>query len=109
MNTILKGLVHLGTQSHDTSKKFGYWDKERNHGEVIALIHKQVSEALQAIYKGPTRSPKIPQFTALEESLADVIIRVMDFSNGAGLNVSAATVAKLKYNEKLAKLNASKL
>ncbi len=34
---------------HDTAREKGWWDKERNDGEMIALMHSELSEALEAL------------------------------------------------------------
>jgi len=58
----------------------GWWEGERNEGELIALMHSELSEALEAIRKGNPPDDKIPEFTGVEAELADVIIRIMDFA-----------------------------
>jgi len=37
---------------HANAKAKGFWDKERNDGEALALIHSEVSEALEALRRG---------------------------------------------------------
>jgi hypothetical protein len=41
INTIAKEI-------HEIAKAHGWWDEERSFGEVIALIHSEASEALEA-------------------------------------------------------------
>lgn len=45
------------------------------------------------------KSEKIPGFYALEEEMADVIIRVMDLAGALDLNLEEAIVAKLEHNK----------
>lgn len=40
LNTFLK-------EVHDNAMEHGWWDKERRYGEVISLLHSEVSEALE--------------------------------------------------------------
>jgi NTP pyrophosphatase (non-canonical NTP hydrolase) len=76
----------------------GWWNGPRNDGELIALMHSELSEALEAMRHGNPPSEKIPEFTGVEEELADVIIRIMDYSYSRGLRVSQAVVAKIAFN-----------
>ena len=51
---------------------------DRNDGEIIALIHEELSETLRAFRKGNPKSKKIPKFSEVEEELGDCIIRILD-------------------------------
>jgi NTP pyrophosphatase (non-canonical NTP hydrolase) len=77
----------------------GWWDGERNEGELIALMHSELSEALEAIRNGNPPDDKIPEFTGVEAELADVIIRIMDMAAAKGYRVGEAVVAKINYNK----------
>lgn len=90
----LDELCHL---SHAGSRAKGWWDDDRNDGEMIALIHSELSEALEALRK-PGPSEKIPEFTALEEEMADVLIRLGDYAEARGLRLTEAVQAKLAFN-----------
>lgn len=76
----------------------GWWEGERNMGELIALMHSELSEALEGIRHGNPPSDHIPTFSAVEEEFADVIIRIMDVSAQNKLKVAEALIAKLEYN-----------
>jgi NTP pyrophosphatase (non-canonical NTP hydrolase) len=77
----------------------GWWKGERNEGELIALMHSELSEALEAIRNGNPPDDKIPEFTGVEAELADVIIRIMDMAAAKGYRVGEAVVAKINYNK----------
>jgi NTP pyrophosphatase (non-canonical NTP hydrolase) len=86
---------------HQTARKKGFWatEGERSIGELIALCHSELSEALETVRHGNPPDDKIPEFSGLEAELADLIIRVIDMSGGLGLRLGEAIIAKVRYNE----------
>lgn len=84
---------------HETAISKGWWDGNREHGTLLALIHAEVSEALEAIRNHEPPSEKMPQFTQLEEELADIVIRVMDYAESRGIPLWEAILAKAEYNK----------
>ena len=76
-----------------------------NHGcsnmtdeRYIVLMHTELSEAIEALRIGNPKSEKIPEFSLVEEELADVLIRVLDYAKVRGYNVGGAMIAKARYN-----------
>lgn len=84
---------------HDNAINKGWWQENRKDGELIALIHSELSEALEALREGNPQSVKIPDFLHVEEELADAVIRIMDMAEARKYNLSGAIVAKMKFNE----------
>jgi len=83
----------LVRQAHDYAVRQGFWPDSRSHGEVVALIHSEVSELLEAI-----RAVPCPQEHIAEE-MADIMIRVADFAGYFGIDLEAAILRKMAHNE----------
>lgn len=67
-------------------------------GCKLALIHSEVSEALEAARKGMPASEKIPDIGNFEEELADAVIRCMDLARRMELDLGRAIVKKVAFN-----------
>jgi NTP pyrophosphatase (non-canonical NTP hydrolase) len=95
---------------HNSADK-GFWDKglKRNQPEMLCLMHSEISEALEGYRAGNPPSEKIPEYSSMEEELADTVIRIMDFASGFGLNVAGAVIAKMEYNAGRERMHGGKL
>lgn len=91
----IKAIAH---QAHDNAVAKGFWDPPPSTPTLIALMHSELSEALEADRKGNPASEKIPDFSSVEEELADLVIRVLDMSAAQGLRLGEAILAKMEYN-----------
>lgn len=65
--------------------------------EKIALIHSEVSEAIEG-YRKDLMDDKLPHRKAVEVELADAIIRIGDLAGFLKLDVAGAIIEKLAYN-----------
>lgn len=70
---------------------------QRNFGEVVALMHSELSEALEADRKG-LKDDKLPHRDGREVEFADCIIRILDTAAALGLDVAGAVIEKNRFN-----------
>ena len=72
----------LQREAHAIAKDHGWWDEERTFGDLIALVHSELSEALEA-YRvcGIVDCPhEHTEGAGVASELADVVIRVADMA-----------------------------
>lgn len=90
--------------AYDTAQQAGWYRDPktgepiaRNFGEVVALMHSELSEALEADRKG-LKDDKLPHRDGREVEFADCIIRILDTAAALGLDVAGALIEKNRYN-----------
>lgn len=94
-------IVEAGKQIHKTAVEKGWWDFDRNDLECIALMHSELSEAVEELRNGSEAMYEEngkPEGWLVE--LVDCFIRIMDFVGSKDM-ISEFEVAlnnKMYYN-----------
>jgi len=70
---------------------------KRNKGELLALIHSEISEALEGERKD-LMDDKLPHRKMAEVELVDALIRILDYAAGFGYDLQGAFDEKMAYN-----------
>ena len=93
---------------HKMAVDHSFWSfpegQERNKGEALALIHSELSEALE-----PVREETLGSFRSMDKhlshresvtvELADAVIRIIDFAEGFGYKeLPVVIMEKIRYN-----------
>jgi len=81
----------LCKEAYMTAKSKGWHDEPRETGTLLALVHAEVSEALEADRKGNAEN--------FAEELADVCIRIFDLCGSRGIDLEAAISKKMEFNK----------
>lgn len=76
----------------------GFWESD-NTGEKFALVHSEISEALEAD-RAQAMDDKLPARRGVEVELADAVIRILDFCAKHNLDLAGAILEKMEYNLK---------
>lgn len=92
----LSQLVHTANikwwQNIDTGEPI-----KRNKGELLALIHSEISECLEGERKD-LMDDKLPHRKMAEVELVDALIRIFDYAGGFGYDLQGAFEEKLLFN-----------
>jgi NTP pyrophosphatase (non-canonical NTP hydrolase) len=106
METIEKGVRVLQREVHTLAVEKGWWDDPRPIPELLALMHSEISEALEAYREAPSllaiktcfvREDGKPEGFASE--LADVVIRVLDAAESLGIDLGEVILQKHAFNQ----------
>jgi NTP pyrophosphatase (non-canonical NTP hydrolase) len=82
---------NLCKEAYLIAKSKGWHDEPREMGTILALIHSEVSEALEADRKGNNEN--------FAEELADVCIRIFDLCGSKEIDLETAISKKMEFNK----------
>lgn len=103
---ITRGIAYASEFFHAANIKWWQDPKtgeaiERNKGELIALMHSELSECLEAERKG-LMDQHLPHRKGAEVELADCLIRIFDYAGAYGYDLAGAIAEKNEYNARRA-------
>ena len=104
MNKNILGVNACAKDCHEAAVKGGWWhdaegrEKDRNIGELLCLIHSEISEAMEGARKG-LMDNHLKHKSMMEVELADAIIRIFDLAESKGFNLGQTIYEKLEYNK----------
>ena len=104
MDKNILGINGCAKDCHSAAVKGGWWHdndgvkKDRNVGELLCLIHSEISEAMEGARKG-LMDTHLKHRTMMEVELADSIIRIFDLAESRGFNLGQTIYEKLEYNK----------
>ena len=91
-------LTLLGDRIVANATRHGF-NLAQHEGISISLMHSELSECLEGYRDGNPASKHIPDFSAVEEELADAFIRILDHATARGHRLAGAVIAKMQFNE----------
>ncbi|HVE25403.1 MAG TPA: hypothetical protein VNC22_08370, partial [Sporichthya sp.] len=101
--TVDSGLEEIAAQIHKTAVEHGWWEAERNVGEVMMLMVSELSEAFEHYRNGRGLDEIFyhpdGKIDGVPVELGDCLIRILDFCHHHRIPLMGATIAKMRYNE----------
>ncbi|MEW6009294.1 MAG: nucleotide pyrophosphohydrolase [Candidatus Omnitrophota bacterium] len=77
---------------HRIAREKGFWDNERNRGEMLMLIVTELAEAMEAY--------RLSDKENFKEEIADTFIRLFDLCGGLKIDIEKEILKKMKKNKK---------
>jgi NTP pyrophosphatase (non-canonical NTP hydrolase) len=90
-----KTINELCLEAYNIAKINGWHEEKREFGTLIALMHSELSEALEAYRKDPEEV----MWQNITEELADVCIRIFNACGEYDLDLSSAIENKMNKNK----------
>ena len=117
IHTFTDSLTDMAKDIYHANKEKGFWDKERNTGEMLMLVVSELGEAMEALRKDKkaifidgidylnTDNFKSNIKDTFEDEVADSIIRLLDMCGGLGIDIQKHIDLKLNYNKSRERLH----
>lgn len=100
-------LNSLASDIYEANKAKGFWDKERNVGEMLMLVNTELSEALEA-HRKDLMDDHLPEYKGFDVEIGDAMIRLFDMAGGLNIDLDTVISKKLEYNANRPRLHGKK-
>lgn len=115
----MDNLNSFAREIHANAMAHGWWDEPRSFGEIIALCHSELSEALEEYRNGrpmvyyvcdghicddsacdacDTRTERVDKPEGVAVEMADCIIRILDWCGMEGVDIAEIIRIKHEFN-----------
>ncbi len=91
---------HIAKEIHTNAIEHGWWEEELSLGEIVALCHSELSEALEAYRNGEPMmwmNEDKPDGIAIE--MIDCMIRILDYLAKENIDIDRLLMMKHEYNK----------
>ena len=92
-----RGILKAQEMTYRTASSDGWYKNPETGEDVVALMHSELSEALEA-YRKELMDDNLPHRNGIQAEFADCVIRILDTANTMGIDMADALIAKNRYN-----------